>query len=104
LTEDKKFGLKDQWPSEDKVPMVEPPHCDLDKYREHIEDLDLSQEEQADLLKTIWTIMSAFVDLGFGVDSVQMLPSSLQRQHSINDRNLDRRESQDNSEGVTHDK
>lgn len=103
MTEDKKFGLKDQWPSEPVLPMAEPPQCDLDKYREHIEDLDLSREEQADLLKTIWTIMAAFVDLGFGVDSVQILPSSLQRQHSIDDRKLDRRERQDNLKGVTHD-
>lgn len=103
MTDEEKFGLKDQCLPEPMVPMVEPPHCDLDKYREHIEGLDLSKEEQADLLKTIWTIMAAFVDLGFGVDSVQMLPSSPQQQESIRAHKLDKAGRQDNSKGVSHD-
>lgn len=41
------------------------------KYREYVEGFDLSEEQQAELLQTLWSIMCAFVDIGFGVDSVQ---------------------------------
>jgi hypothetical protein len=46
---------------------------DAGKYREHVDDLDLTEEQKAELLKTLWWIMATFVDLGFRVDSVQYL-------------------------------
>lgn len=49
--------------------------CDPEKYREYLDGFDLSEEEQNELLKTLWTIMAGFVDLGFGVDSIQFLPN-----------------------------
>lgn len=40
------------------------------KYLDYIDDPHLTDEQKTEFLKTLWTIMSAFVDLGFGVDSV----------------------------------
>lgn len=52
---------------------------DVAKYRRYVEDLDLTEPQAADFLQTMWFIMSSFVDLGFGVDSVhQALPPSNQ--------------------------
>ena len=46
------------------------PALDVDAYRPYIEDFDLTEEQAAELLRTLWEIMKAFVDLGFGVDSI----------------------------------
>ena len=44
---------------------------DPDRYREHLEDCDDLTEEQAnELLLAVWEIMKAFVNLGWGVDSI----------------------------------
>lgn len=44
---------------------------DVNKYLPYVEDFDMSEEKKAEFLHTLWSIMSAFVDLGWGVDSVQ---------------------------------
>ncbi len=41
-------------------------------YLQHIEEFDLSEEQQNELLQTLWNIMSTFVDIGWGVDTVQL--------------------------------
>lgn len=43
-----------------------------DEYRDDLAGLDLTKEQQDELLQTLWHIMSAFVDMGWGVDTVQM--------------------------------
>ena len=50
-----------------------PLEFDPDKYRHNLEEFDLTQEEQDELLRILFTIMAAFVDLGFGVDSIHYL-------------------------------
>jgi len=44
---------------------------DASKYQDCMEDIDLPDEKKVELLQTLWWIMATFVDLGFGVDSVQ---------------------------------
>ncbi|MCI0667485.1 MAG: hypothetical protein L0Y43_05470 [Methylococcaceae bacterium] len=46
---------------------------DVKKYARHVEGFDLTQEQKVELLETLWSILTAFVDLGFGADSVQCL-------------------------------
>jgi hypothetical protein len=46
------------------------PLLDLERYREHLKGLDLSDAQAAELLETLRSILSAFVDQAFGVDSV----------------------------------
>lgn len=43
---------------------------DPEKYLNYIDDPHLTDVQKTEFLQTLWTIMSAFVDLGFGVDSV----------------------------------
>lgn len=62
---------------ENAAPHLSVPPLDADKYREYVEDFDLPEERKIELLKTLWWIMAAFVDLGFGVDSVQRLLPAL---------------------------
>lgn len=61
---------------------------DIEKYRDDITEFDLTDEQADELLKTLWTIMSAFVDLGFGVDSVQYLLAQHTRPHCDEDSGL----------------
>ena len=46
------------------------PLLDLERYREHLKGLDLSDAQATELLETLWSILSAFVDQAFGIDSV----------------------------------
>ncbi|MCX7357099.1 MAG: hypothetical protein NT015_02955 [Alphaproteobacteria bacterium] len=43
---------------------------DLERYLPEVEDAFASEEEAIEFLRTLWNIMCAFVDLGWGVDSV----------------------------------
>lgn len=51
---------------------LELPPFDAPKYREHLEDCDITEEQMIELLRTLDSIMRTFVDLGFGVDAVQL--------------------------------
>lgn len=57
-------------------PIASVPRLDIEKYREHMDGLDLTEVEQEELLRTLWWIMATFVQLGFGVDSVQNVVSA----------------------------
>ena len=43
-----------------------------DEYREDLDEFDLTREQQDELLGILWNIMRTFVEIGFGLDSVQM--------------------------------
>ncbi len=43
----------------------------VDDYRKYVEALNLSEEQEQELLETLWTIIVQFVDLGFGIAPVQ---------------------------------
>lgn len=80
LTDTEKLRLTEEWASSQALPVVEPPKCDIEKYRKHVQEFDLTPEEESELLKSLWLIMAAFVDMGFGVDSIQILSASKQEQ------------------------
>ncbi|PTN12485.1 hypothetical protein [Nitrosomonas aestuarii] len=44
-----------------------------DAYRHHLDEFDLTQDQQNELLSSLWAIMSTMVDIGWGVDTVQIL-------------------------------
>lgn len=44
---------------------------DWDYYGQMLEDSDLSDAEKVEFINTIWSIVGAFVDLGFGLHPVQ---------------------------------
>jgi len=45
---------------------------DAGKYEVYLKDTDLSEPQRAEVLQILWSIMSTFVDIGFGVDSVRL--------------------------------
>lgn len=47
------------------------PPFDAQKYRDELGDLDLTEEQATEFLRTLDFILRSFVDLGWGVDSVQ---------------------------------
>lgn len=49
------------------------PVLDVDDYLDDLDDQDLSEEQKIELLETLWNIMAAFVDIGWGVDNVQLV-------------------------------
>lgn len=51
----------------------------VDDYRHYVEDMDLSCEQEEELLQTLWTIIVQFVDLGFGIEPVQQAMDARER-------------------------
>jgi hypothetical protein len=48
-----------------------PLRFDPEKYRKYLSETGCSEKVQDEWLNTLWNMMSAFVDLSFGTDSVQ---------------------------------
>lgn len=42
-------------------------------YLEHLDTFDLTDAQKTELLQTLWNIMSMMVDIGWGVDSIQLM-------------------------------
>ncbi len=64
IPEDIKDGIDKALPSLEFNP---------DDYREELENIDVSEEQAQEFLATLWNIMAAMVDIGWGVNSVQIL-------------------------------
>ena len=60
-------------PPEDLPAAATSLELDLDKYRPYLAEFDLTDEQAAELLQTLWSIMRSFAELGFGVDSVHTI-------------------------------
>lgn len=101
MTEKTTIDLNDHWNSAQSKPRVSPPKCDVDKYLEYLKDFDLSDEERVELLNSIWQIMATFVDLGFGVDSIQLLSFS-SKPPAPDSNEMGEEIKQDSSKGVIH--
>lgn len=44
---------------------------DVAKYQEYLDGADMTQEQKEDYLRAVWTVVMAFVELGFGVHPLQ---------------------------------
>ncbi len=47
------------------------PTFDADEYWDYVKDYDMSDAKKHELLETIWSIVTSFVDLAFGVHPLQ---------------------------------
>jgi len=57
---------------------ISAPKLDYDLYRGDLRDLDLTTEQENELLTILWDIMKTMVDLNLDMDAVQMaIPPSL---------------------------
>lgn len=43
---------------------------DLDEFRPYFTEYDLEKAQMDEFLRALWSVMCAFVDLGWGVDSI----------------------------------
>ena len=59
----------------------------LDEYRHHLEEFELTRAQENELLETLWQIMSMMVDIGWGVDNIHLMLPELFNQESDNDKN-----------------
>lgn len=49
---------------------------DVEKYRRYVANFEITEAQKIEYLHTLWNIMSAFVDLGWSVDSIpEFLPA-----------------------------
>ena len=46
---------------------------DPEKYRHYLNDLEITDEQAAEFLQVLWNIMHSMVDMGMGLDNIQML-------------------------------
>jgi len=46
---------------------------DLEKYRRELAEFQLTEEQEAELLQTLWSIMRSFVEMGFSGDACAQL-------------------------------
>jgi hypothetical protein len=61
-------------PEDDNADNGTPPPSltiDWELYAEHLEDSDLTDDQKREFIETLWNIVVAFVDLGFGIHPVQ---------------------------------
>lgn len=79
---DKDIFNADTLSSEGLPPM---PQCDVEQYRPYLKDTGLTEAEQDELIETVWFILAAFVQREFGVDSIQLLPSSTVNRPALED-------------------
>ncbi len=56
---------------------IHPLSLDPERYRQHLEGMELNTEQENELLQILWKIMSTMADIGFGEHSVQMVLDSL---------------------------
>jgi hypothetical protein len=48
------------------------PPLDIERYRRYLDGMNLSETQEREMLQALWSVLSAFVDLAFGVDSVHL--------------------------------
>lgn len=58
-------------PDEPRLPARPTLTLDVALYQKYLDDAELSAEQKQEFIETLWNIIVAFVDLGFGIDSVQ---------------------------------
>ena len=56
--------------------------ADLDKYRPYLDGFDMTEEEKAAFIHSLWTVMEAFADCAFGLHPVQQIPGCRVRRDS----------------------
>ena len=67
---------------------ISPLVFDPDKYRDGIAELGLTTEQENDMLEALWHIMKTFVEMGWGVDTVQLFLPELFEKPGLDSGNL----------------
>lgn len=74
MTDENKNELNGSWlDANTDASAISSPRFDPDEFREYVEHYDLTEEQENELLETLWNILRTFVELGFGLNSVQTI-------------------------------
>ncbi len=54
---------------------IQPPSLalDINKYRTYLNDSDLTDQQAEELLRTLWQVMQTMVNIGWGVDTLNII-------------------------------
>ena len=94
-------------PREPKDQYAHPLTLDAEAYRDKLATFELTEDQETELLQVLWNIMSTMVDIGWGVDTVQMfLPTifetSVQDSGKLLQRNDAKSREQTNEKDTEH--
>ena len=56
-----------------QFPTQDTSSADLSEFAHYLDGLELTEDEQSELLHTLWGIMCAFADFGFGIEPTQLI-------------------------------
>lgn len=79
--------LNGQFESAQSVQCAVLPSPTVDEYREYLDEYNITEEQKVELLETLWWIVVNFVDIGFGIDSVQRCLPALKEMTLASDEN-----------------
>ena len=65
-------------PTETAQPPVLPLRLDLDKYLPTLDDVDLTEDQKAEILQALWNIMRTMAEIGWGVSHLQLFSEAAQ--------------------------
>ncbi|MFK5950251.1 MAG: hypothetical protein QM500_15935 [Methylococcales bacterium] len=71
-THSDKTKTREAMPEEMDYSGMAPLKLDVEKYRDELKDFDMTIEQQNEFLEILWHILRTFVELGWGVDNIQM--------------------------------
>ena len=71
----KKTAMTETHTPLESSPTIAPP--DYGKYQHHLDKFDLTEAQKQELLLTIWNIVTAFAEIGFGMDATTLALKSI---------------------------
>lgn len=79
--------LNSQFESAQSAQCAVLPSPTVDEYREYLDEYNITEDQKVELLQTLWWIVLSFVDIGFGIDSVQRCLPALEEMTLASDEN-----------------
>ena len=55
------------------------PEFESEVYLPYLEEFDISEEQKTEILRNLWFIMATFVQIGYGLDSIQYFIPALEK-------------------------
>lgn len=74
---------------------------ELEKFRKHIDHLDLTEEQKTEYIELIWMVMESYMDHVFGFDETQQSPAA---QLGIDWKQFESAEETDSTPGINDEK
>ncbi len=63
-----------------QIERAEPLRLNPKRYQTYLDEMQIPEDQAQEFLETLWNMMRVFVDIGFGLDSVQIFTEHIQSQ------------------------